>query len=126
MPSDRVDRAADTRVVDRQEADQWDHQETRVEVLRTVCLREGADTLVEPAFADVTMDRLAQDAPFLDRSLAAEAFDRLDRAIDGDPRHHLRMCELLAGATDFPDPLVRILPVALEEAEERLLDAPGV
>src|SRR5882672_853450 len=106
MPPDRLYRAANTGVGTRQEANQWDHQEACVEVLRTVRLHEGAGVVIEPAFANVAVDRVAQDAPLLHRSLAAELLDRLDRAIDGDPGHDLRMGELLSRPADLPDPLV--------------------
>ena len=47
------------------------------------------------------------------------SLDGLDRAVEGDPRHHLRVGEVAARAAHLPDPLVRLAPGRLEELEQR-------
>src|SRR5207237_8418019 len=47
-------------------------------------------------------------------------------AIERDPRHHLRMDEVLRLAADLPDALVRLAPDPFEVVEEHLLQLPRV
>ena len=63
-------------------------------------------------------------APAIERSGELEFLGQPDRAIEGDPGHHLRMREVPARAADFPDPFVRFLPERLEAADERFLQLP--
>ena len=81
---------------------------------------------VEPVSADLVVDVVAQRAPTFERPVQAEALDGLDRAVDGDPGHDLRMGELPARAAHFPDPLVGLAPGDFEEIEQGSLDPPGV
>jgi hypothetical protein len=66
---DRLDRPADARIRSRQEADEWDQQEARVELRRAVRLRERAELLVEALLADLSVDPLTQVAPVLDAAV---------------------------------------------------------
>ena len=60
---DGLDGAANARVGGRQEADQRDHQQAGVEVLRAVILHEGAELRVEALFTDFPMDFVAAFPP---------------------------------------------------------------
>ena len=48
----------------------------------------------------------------------AELLDRLDRAVEGDPGHDLRVGEVAPAAAHLPDPLVGLLPGRLEEVKQ--------
>src|SRR4029078_2531723 len=62
----------------------------------------------------------------IDRSGFAVPLDRFDCAIESDPGHDLRMCEMSAWSADFPDPFIRFTPRLLEMSEESLLQRPRV
>jgi hypothetical protein len=53
---DGGDRALHPRIAGRQEADQGDHQQARVEELRAIGLHEGAETRIKALPAHVGMD----------------------------------------------------------------------
>ena len=123
---DRLHRADDALVVRRQEADDGDHQRRRVQPARAVGLGERAALGVEPALAHLAVDPRAQLAPAVGGPvLHREALDGADRAVERDPGHDLGVDEVAALAADLPDPLVRLVPRALEEVEERELQPPG-
>src|SRR5216683_1461947 len=50
----------------------------------------------------------------------------LDRAIDGHPRHHLRMREMLARSAYLPDSFVRLFPSGFEKINQLLLQSPRI
>ena len=54
------------------------------------------------------------------------ALDGLDAAIERAPRHDLRMREMLPLAANFPDPIVGLIPIRLEEFEQHALKRPSV
>src|SRR6185437_8023315 len=95
------------------------------ELARSIALSESADLGVERLSADVLMNFLAQGAPAVDRSLQPEAFDALDGAVEGDPRHNLRIGEVPPPAAHFPDAFVGVCPDLLEMIEKRPLHRPA-
>src|SRR5712692_6348728 len=70
------------------------------------------------------MDLLAQSGPTFDGPTATELLDRPDRSVEGNPRHHLRVREVLPGPAYLPDALVGLTPAVLEEIEEHLHERP--
>ena len=72
------------------------------------------------------MDLVAQRPPASHRSFEMESLDGLDAAIERAPRHDLGVCELLALTADLPDPVVRLLPMRLEEFEQDALKRPRI
>ena len=51
---------------------------------------------------------------------------RLDHPVAADPRHHLGVDEVPAGAAHLPEAVVGLVPVALEEVQQCDLQVPGV
>ena len=123
---DRGDGAAHTDVAGRQEVDERDHQQARVELRAAVCLHERVSIRVEAVGADVVVDLLAHLAPFLQRSLTAELLDRAYRAIERHPRHYLRMSEVLARPAHLPQAFVGLAPVIDHELHQVALKRPRV
>jgi hypothetical protein len=87
----RLDRAPHASVDRRQKADRGDKQRACVQLVRPVSLDEGADTTIERLFAHVLVDLGAELAPVIDRPLKAEGLRALDRPVECDPCHHLRV-----------------------------------
>src|SRR4029077_13227775 len=55
----------------------------------------------------------------------AELLDRFHRAVDRDPRHHLRMGEMAPRPAHFPEALVGLAPDLFQVLEQRALHVPG-
>src|SRR5439155_26851938 len=94
------------RVVGRQEADERDDEQARIEALGAVEADEGVELGVEALAEHLLVDLRPDAAPAVDGPGAAEALDRLHAAVEGDPRHHLRVREMAPRAADLPDALV--------------------
>src|SRR5262245_10089912 len=101
-------RPEDARVGRRQEPDQWDVEQARVEGLRAVGLHERVQFGVETELAHLAVNGGPSLAPVVDRALTPEDLDRLHGPVEGEPGHDLGMDELLSRAADLPDPLVRL------------------
>src|SRR5207237_10714785 len=78
-------------------------------------------------------DLVANIAPFLDSALSSVELGEPHGAVERDPRHHLRVREVLRVAADLPDALVGLLPAVddgardtAEELPERLVDLAAV
>src|SRR5205085_8177210 len=87
-------------------------------------LHERVPCRIVPMAAHIVVDRLTQRLPAIGVPVEAEALDAAERAIDGDPRHDLRMREVPARAAHFPDALVRLIPDVGEMVDERALEGP--
>src|SRR5712671_6800162 len=68
------------------------------------------------------MDLVAQLAPALGPAAGAEPFGDLDRPVEGDPGHHLRMREMLRRPAHLPDTLVRLIPDLSQMRKNDLAD----
>ena len=121
---DRGDRADHPRVVGRQEADERDHEQARVEPLGAVEADEGVELGVEPLAKHLLVDLGADLAPAVGRAAAAEPLDRLHAPVEGDPGHHLGVREVPSRAADLPDAVVRLLPCVFQVAEHTTLERP--
>src|SRR6185369_13637622 len=89
-------------------------------------LREGTAVAVEATIANFGMQPIALCTPSIDRPLEPAALHGFDATIERDPRHDLRMREMPARASDFPDALIGLRPRLLEMSEQRLLEIPGI
>ena len=69
LAAHRLERAAHPRVVGRQEAEERDRQQARVESLPVVVPDEGAELLVVAALEHLGVDLVANAAPAVDRLL---------------------------------------------------------
>src|SRR5690348_8937952 len=123
---DLFDGAAHARIVRRQESDQWNHEQARIEQLRAVRLDERAHFAVEPLLTDLVVNSLPQRVPALRLAVPPKLLGALDRPVDGHPRHHFRVCEMLGTATHLPHSLVRLLPDRRQVLDERLLKSPRI
>src|SRR6267154_300695 len=72
------------------------------------------------------MNLRCQCAPSFKRSARAIFLDLLHCAIDGHPRHDLRMRKMLARSTHLPDTLVWLLPSGFEESHQLSLQSPRI
>jgi hypothetical protein len=70
------------------------------------------------------VNRIAHLPPTLDRAVKPEGLHILDRPIESHPGHHLGVGELAARPAYFPDTFIRLLPVRLQELEQRHLYFP--
>ncbi len=70
------------------------------------------------------MDLLAERTPPVDRSVHAELLDGADHPVDCHPRHDLGVGEVPPRPANLPDPVVRLLPSALQELHDRELEVP--
>jgi len=101
----------------RQEADDRQQQQARVESLAAVALDEAAELGVEAVPANLRVNFVSHRAPALDRAFLAELLHRLHRAIERHPGHHLRISEVAARPAHLPDPFVGLPPDLLEMAK---------
>src|SRR5262245_59021915 len=67
------------------------------------------------------MDFVGHSAPAVGPA-GAKPFGNLDRAVEGNPRHHLGMGEMLRWAADLPDALVRLIPDTSEMLKDGVAD----
>jgi hypothetical protein len=66
--------------------------------------------------------RLLDPSPAIDGTFETETIYGLDRPVKRDPSHHLRVGELLARTSDFPNSLVGLAPATLQRLEQILLE----
>src|SRR5690606_41993565 len=115
LPSFPTRRSSDLRVVGGEEPELRNQQQTRVELFRTVRLHEGVARRIERLLAHFVVDALAKRFPAFERRREAVLLRVFDRAVERDPSHDLRMREMLRGAADLPNAVVRSLPNPLQE-----------
>ena len=110
-----VHRALHSRIRCLQEADEWQHQQTGIRLLRPVILDEGIHSRIETLAAHIFIDLTSKSPPFGRLTLQPKLFDAFDGSVHGDPRHDFRVGELPLGTADFPNALVGFVPIAFEE-----------
>ena len=93
---------------------------------RAVALRERVQVGVEALPADLVVDLAPDPPPAVDGAREVEALDGVDRTVERHPGEHLRVHEVAARPAHLPDPLVRLVPGALEEVHHPLLERPRV
>ena len=123
---DGFDRADDARIVGGQEAHEREHQAAGVELGRAVVLREGTDGRVVALLADLAMHVVAQVVPLGEGLVGPTGFAQLHPAVDGDPRHHLRVHEVATWAADLPDAVVGLGPDLLDVLDENAGQVPDI
>src|SRR5262249_4611690 len=113
---DRCDRPVYTRIIGRQKADLRNKKRAGVQQIALIGLGECTELCVEGAAADFFVNLSAYPPPTLDRTGQSKHFDALDRAIECNPSHDLRMGEVTAFAAHLPIPnaVVRTTPYGLE------------
>src|SRR5258707_2681348 len=82
---------------------------------------KAAELAIERLLANIAMDLVAQLAPALG-PVGAEPFGDLDRPVEGDPGHHLRMGEMLRRTAHLPDTLVGLIPDPSQMRKDDLAD----
>ena len=117
---DGFDSADYARIIRLEEADQRHHEKTGVEVFRAVKLNEGIEAGVETLPAYLLVDGGPKRLPFRDISADPALLHGLDRAIDGNPRHHLGMNEMPARTAHFPNSIIGAIPCGLQKFNQRL------
>jgi hypothetical protein len=122
LASYRFDGSANTRIVRGQKAHQRNHEQARVQLLRPVCLDKALATAAEAVRAHICMNPSSHISPLFDRRWQFMLFSSLDGSIHRHPGHDLRMSEMLPGAADFPDSLIRVCPDAGDVISELALD----
>lgn len=108
-----------------QKADERDEQPGSVDLARPVILHKRPLLGVVALAAHLVVDRVARPTPPVDRPREAQALDELDRPIEGDPRHHLRVHEFPGRPALLPDPRVGLAPGAFEELDELPVQRPA-
>src|SRR5712691_2602591 len=94
LAPDRVDGGDEARIRRGQKADQRHQEDARVELVRVERLRERLLLLAPGAREYFSADLVAQLPPALDRPFAPELLAVANRAVERDPRHHLRVREV--------------------------------
>src|SRR5262249_26609319 len=125
LPLDRGDGAAHPWIICRQEANEGDEQQARVELAAAEALREGVALTVKSKPTNHRMHAVADFPPQFQRRLKIEPLGIAHRAIHGDPRHDLGKRELPATTSDFPDTLVWLLPDLLQMLDQLPLQCPA-
>ncbi len=110
FPADRVDGADNARVVRRQEADQRQQQQARVQDVAVQRLGERAELLAVSTLADALENFRSHRAPIVQRGGQTVFLGRANGTIDRGPCHGFGIGELLRAAADFPDAFVRLAP----------------
>jgi hypothetical protein len=82
--------------------------------------------VVEAVLTDVSVDVLAQRTPLTHRTVQSVPFDGEHSPVHACPGHHLRVHVRLFRAAHLPQAPVRVLPMALEEVQQRALQVPCV
>src|SRR5262245_31977050 len=88
-------------------------------------LDKGAHRRIEPFLANFRVDLGTKLAPMIQRPFKVEGLRALDRAIEGNPRHHLRMGKVLRSSADLPDTLVWQAPYLFKVRKQNALKTPG-
>src|SRR3546814_17013947 len=81
----RLHRAAEPRILGRQETDAGHQQQRRVERLAVVVLHEGVAPGVVAPLEDLPVDLVASCTPMVDWAREIELLDRLHRPVDRHP-----------------------------------------
>ena len=123
---DLGERAAHPGIVGRQEPDQRNLQQARVERPGAIGLHETVAFGVIGFAADFVVNLVADRAPALDGSIEVQFLRRAHDAVEGDPGHHLRMGEMFQAAAHFPDAIVRLAPDGFEMVDHRLAERPAL
>src|SRR5215472_7043197 len=95
---DRCDRPVYARIVGWQKADLWNQKRAGVQQIAVIRLSECTKLCVEGAAANFLVDLGTYAAPAFDRAVQSKHFDALDRPIECNPGHDLRMGEVTAFA----------------------------
>src|SRR5262249_42213182 len=111
-------------IVCRQEADQGDEQQARIELAAAEALCEGVALAVESPLANRRVHAIADFAPGFQRSRKLESLGIAHRAIERHPGHDLGEGKVATTASHFPDSFVRLLPDLLKMLDQLLLQRP--
>jgi cation transport ATPase-like protein/haloacid dehalogenase-like hydrolase len=122
---DSFDRAAHPRIGWRQEAHQRKEQHARIEPRGPKGLRKSSDLGIESCVTDLLVDLSPQGAPAADWSSETELLRAFDGAIEGHPRHYLRVGEVLGAAAHFPNAFIRQVPYRLQVTDKCTLKRPA-
>ena len=125
--ADCLDRADDAFVLGRQEPDQRDQQQARIQPLprRTTARRPPARGRSRCRTTSAWISPRIE-CHSVDRAVASPRLARADGAVERHPRHYLRVCEVPIRAAHLPDPRVGLPPCLLQELEEVQRQPPGV
>src|SRR5215475_3450574 len=124
VPLDRIDCAADPRVIGGQKAGAWQQQKARIKLFAPIALHEAPKLMVEAAAANIGMNFRRPCPPAIDRSSKVEFFGALDGTVERKPSHDLGIGEVPRAAAQLPDSLVCLHPDVLKVLEERDLQRP--
>src|SRR5215216_1391371 len=116
---DRVDRAGDPLVGAGKEPHERDGEDTRVELLGSIVLGEGAPLAVVALLADLPVDLVAGLLPALQRRFQTELLAESNGAVEHDPRHDLGVGVVAPRPAAFPDSVVRLAPDRLDMLDYR-------
>ena len=106
-----------------QEADQRDHQQAGVELVRPVVLGEGPLLGVE-ALSQTSAWISSRSARHRSTGPSSRTLHRLDGAVEGHPGHDLGVGEVPPRAADLPDAVVGLAPAVLQEVHQRTAAGP--
>ena len=105
-----VDCAFHPLVIMGQEADQRHQQQRCVELIGAIGLNKAAQCPVVCSRADLRMNLRPHLFPLFDRRLGGQFLGHPDRAVEGDPGHHLGVGKVLWGSARLPDALIGLFP----------------
>src|SRR5437899_1786217 len=111
-------------IVPGQKTDVRDQQQSRIHGGRAVVLRERSELFVPALLEDLVAYAVPELAPAVDRPLETELLARTNSPVESHPHHDPRMSEMAWLAADFPDAVVRLVPVLLELTNKCALQRP--
>ena len=101
-------------------------QDARVQVVGSVRLRERLLPVAPRLRQHIVGDRLTELPPSVDGTVQPELVMGTNGAIEGHPRHHLRVGEVPERPSDLPDAGVLLTPAVLEPSEQLQHQRPDV
>src|SRR5215216_654883 len=115
---DRVDRAGDPLVGAGKEPHERDGEDTRVELLGSIVLGEGAPLAVVALLADLPVDLVAGLLPAVQRRFQTELLAESNRPVEHDPGHDLGVREVATRSAGLPDAVVGLTPDRLDVVDD--------
>src|SRR5688572_10817104 len=109
-----------------QKPDEWNHEQTRIQLDRIIRLSERAAFLTVAPRTHIVENLLTQGFPPVEIAGEIELLDRLHRAIERHPRHDLRVREMPAWPADLPNAFIGFAPVLFHKLDEMPLQVPRI
>src|SRR5471032_2985733 len=124
--ADGIERGKPARVFRADETHERHHQRRCIEDLRIGRLDEALYLVIPEVCVDIFVNGVADRVPLCERRGQRTFLCETYRAVHRDPAHQSRMQQQPLAVAEFPDPLIRLLPVLCNEVHGACDVAPAV